>query len=72
MLGFAKLVSADQLTAGGVLATKERRSYYLMAREAMLGLALGRATNPGAPVGHERRVLDLLRTEAAAIDEASR
>ena len=28
-----------------------------MAREAMLGLALGRATNGGKPLGHERAVL---------------
>jgi hypothetical protein len=40
-----------------------------MAREAMLGLALGRATNGGKPLGHERTVLALLRAEAAAFDD---
>jgi hypothetical protein len=34
----------------------------------MLGLALGWATNGGQPLGHERRVLDRLRREAAGIE----
>jgi len=34
----------------------------------MLGLALGRATNGGNPLGHERRVLARLRADAAALD----
>ena len=33
----------------------------------MLGLALGRATNGGKPLGHERRVLARIRAEAAAL-----
>ncbi len=37
----------------------------------MLGLALGRTTNGGKPLGHERRVLARLRSEAAALDEGS-
>ena len=39
----------------------ERRDFYLTAREAMLGLALGRATNGGRPLGHEDAVVALLR-----------
>ena len=35
------------------------RSFFLMARETMLGLALGRATN-GAPLRHEEQVLEHL------------
>ncbi len=34
----------------------------------MLGLALGRATNGGKPLGHERTVLARLRAEATAFD----
>lgn len=37
------------------------RAYYLMARETLLDLALGRATNGGKGLGHERAVLDALR-----------
>lgn len=38
-----------------------------MAREALLGLALGRATNNGHPLGHEDAVLDALREGATAL-----
>ena len=54
-----------------VLADQELRDFYLTARETMLGLALGRATNGGRPLGHERRVLARLRREAATIDSRS-
>jgi AcrR family transcriptional regulator len=63
---FARLVSPDSMTA--LLTDRERRDFYVMAREAMLGLALGRATNGGKPLGHERRVLARLHADAAAID----
>lgn len=53
-----------------VLGTADRRNYYLMAREAMLGLALGRATNGGKPLGHESAVLNTLRAGAARFDNA--
>jgi hypothetical protein len=33
----------------------------------MLGLALGRATNGGKPLGQERRVLAHIRAEARAL-----
>ena len=56
--------------AKSILSNNERRDFYLTARETMLGLALGRATNGGRPLGHERRVLARLRREAAAIDAA--
>jgi AcrR family transcriptional regulator len=66
---FAGLVNPDNVTA--ILTTAEKRDFFLAAREAMLGLALGRATNGGKPLGHERRVLARLRSEAAALDEGS-
>ncbi|MEM1331841.1 MAG: TetR/AcrR family transcriptional regulator [Actinomycetota bacterium] len=40
---------------------------YLAAREAMFGLALGRAT-AGAPLGHERLVIDQFLSLADAFD----
>ena len=66
---FAKLVSVD----GGPATSGRTRdpdvvSFVLLAREAMLGLALGRATNGGKALGHERLVLDRLRSEAARLD----
>ena len=62
---FAGLVNPDAIS---ILTNARRRDFFVTAREAMLGLALGRATNGGKPLGHERRVLARLRTEAAAID----
>lgn len=62
---FASLVSPDSL-APSILRTKARKDFYAMARESMLGLALGRATNGGAPLPHEGSVLALLRKEATA------
>jgi len=49
----------------------EVRDFLITARETMIGLALGRATNGGNPLGHERRVLARLRAEAAALDRNS-
>jgi AcrR family transcriptional regulator len=60
---FAGLVKPEAMTA--ILTDDALRTQYLVAREAMLGLALGRATNGGRPLGHERRVLDRLRRDAA-------
>jgi hypothetical protein len=51
-----------------ILTNADRRDFFITAREAMLGLAPGRATNGGKPLGHERRVLARLRADAAAID----
>jgi hypothetical protein len=64
---FAGLVN-PQGKAPSILVDDAHRSYYLMAREALLGLALGRATNDGRPLGHEKAVLDTLRTGATALD----
>jgi len=61
---FARLVNPDGMTS--LLTDNKRRDFYLTAREAMLGLALGRATNNGKPLGHERRVLARLRADAAS------
>ena len=58
---FAKLVAPAGTDA-------DARAFQLTAREAMLGLALGRANNGGRPLGHERVVLARLSAEAAAID----
>jgi hypothetical protein len=65
---FAGFVSPGAMTS--ILTNPERRDFFLVARESMLGLALGRATNGGKPLGHERRVLARLRAEAAAFDLA--
>ncbi len=45
-----------RLFGGGARAI----SYFLLVRETMIGMALGRAVTPGGELGHERRVLDLL------------
>lgn len=63
---FARLVNpAGKATS--ILGDDTHRAYYLMAREALLGLALGRATNGGKPLGHEKAVLERLRAGAAAL-----
>ena len=62
----AARVRPDRL-APSILVTGEQRDFYLMARETMFGLALGRATNGGKALGHERRVLNRLRNEAADV-----
>jgi AcrR family transcriptional regulator len=63
---FAGLVNPDAITT--ILTDAERRDFFVTARETMLGLALGRATNGGKPLGHERRVISRLRSEAGALD----
>jgi AcrR family transcriptional regulator len=65
---FGKLVSP----AGLALDDEEAAVFYLVAREAMLGLALGRATSGGRPLGHEDLVVGRLRDEARRLDRASR
>jgi AcrR family transcriptional regulator len=60
---FARLVTPEAMTA--ILTDEQRREEYLVARETLLGLALGRATNGGKPLGHEQRVLERLRRDAA-------
>ena len=65
---FAKLVSPSSAGRGSPLRDRDAKAFFLMAREAMIGLALGRATNGGKPLGHERMVLTRLRAEAAALD----
>lgn len=62
---FAGLVNPDAITT--ILTDAERRDFFITARETMLGLALGRATNGGKPLGHERRVLSRIRAEAVAL-----
>lgn len=64
----AKLVAAGSDKADGPLSDPDTRTFVVVAREAMLGLALGRATNGGKPLGHEKVVLARLRADAAAID----
>ena len=55
-----------------ILSDEARRGYYLMAREALLGLALGRATNGGKALGHEKAVLRALRAGAEALEPGRR
>lgn len=66
VMEFAALVNPAKNRT--LLADVESREFYLTAREAMLGLALGRAANGGRALGHEELVLDRLRREAAALD----
>jgi len=54
---FAKLVDPSEWP--DALRTAESRAFYLTAREAIFGLALGRAT-AGAPLRHEQLVVDQL------------
>lgn len=70
MSRFAKLMSPDNAGPGSPLRHPDGKAFFLTAREAMIGLALGRATNGGRPLGHERVVLSRLRREAAALDRA--
>ncbi len=56
---FATLVRPENV-APSVLNANDR-ALYLMARETMFGLALGRATNGGRAVGHEAVVIAQLR-----------
>jgi AcrR family transcriptional regulator len=60
---FAELVAPTRLPVA-VLEDPAARTWYLLAREALLGLALGRATNGGQPLGHEGAVLERLRAGA--------
>jgi AcrR family transcriptional regulator len=66
---FSTVVRPDSV-APSVLTDDDQRSFYITARETMLGLALGRATNQGKALGHERQVLTRLRTEATALDSS--
>jgi AcrR family transcriptional regulator len=64
--GFAGLIAFDALT----LPARQRaaaRTFYVLAREAMLGLALGRATSGGRALPHERAVLEELKRQARAV-----
>jgi hypothetical protein len=63
---FSALVSPGNLPT--ILSTAPSRDFYFLARETMLGLALGRATNGGRPLGHEAAVLAQLRRTAATLD----
>ena len=55
--GFAKLV--DPGRRSDLLADDDARSFFLMARETLFGLLLGRATS-GGPLAHETLVLEHL------------
>ena len=63
---FAKLVHPER--RGDLLADDAAQTFFLMARETMLGLALGRATSPGR-LEHETRVVDQLLELAVAHDD---
>jgi AcrR family transcriptional regulator len=63
---FARLVNPDNITK--VLTDAARRDFFVTARESMIGLALGRATNGGKPLGHERRVLARIRAEGSTFE----
>ena len=65
VLDFAGLVRPESIAS--ILTNAERRNFFITARETMLGLALGRATSGGKPLGHEKRVLTRIRSEAARL-----
>ena len=65
---FSEHVSTSGSAIKTILRDADAKAFYLMAREAMLGLALGRATGGGKPLGHERAVLARLRRDAVAYD----
>jgi AcrR family transcriptional regulator len=50
-----------------ILSADDHQAFYLMARETMFGLALGRAINRGKPLAHEQSVLARLRADALLI-----
>jgi len=64
---FSKLVSPDESLVS-VLTDPDATAFYLTAREAMLGLALGRAMSSSHALAHEATVIDRLRDEAARLD----
>ena len=55
---FAELVHPDQRS--DVFTDDDAKVFFLTARETILGLALGRATNRGRPLQHEQAVLENL------------
>lgn len=67
---FSKLVDPTIPGNHPLITSDNERDFYLMARETMLGLALGRATNGGKALAHEARVLDRLRAQAVKVDGA--
>lgn len=64
---FAKVVSPENAHEPG-LRVPEAKVFILTAREAMLGLAMGRATASGRALPHERQVLSALRSRADELD----
>ncbi len=65
---FSRLVSHEDPSGDRPRRDPDTAAFLYTAREAMLGLALGRATNGGEPLAHEATVLNRLRSEAAALD----
>ncbi len=66
VINFAKLVGPDRWPE--LLADESARSFYLVARESLLGLAWGHAVSGGQPLPHEAVVLDYLTTTARTHD----
>lgn len=63
----SRLVAPDRTQVPGVNRA-EIANFVLVSREAMLGLALGRATNAGNPLPHEDRVIKSIREQARQLD----
>jgi AcrR family transcriptional regulator len=57
---FATLLSPERRPPD-ILGTPAAKAHYHLAREAILGLALGRATSGGRPLPHEAAVVERLR-----------
>ena len=55
-------------SVAGKASSKSRQAFYRLARETMLGLALGRATTPaGAALPHEASVIGMLKAMAKTL-----
>ncbi|HEX3899463.1 MAG TPA: TetR/AcrR family transcriptional regulator [Mycobacteriales bacterium] len=62
---FAKVFGPEQLPASG-FAKRSEQTRYLMARETLLGLALGRAIAGGRALPHEGAVIAALKKAVAS------
>ena len=59
-LGFALFSCSDPEVRSDLFSDEASQAFFMMVRETLIGLALGRATNGGRPVAHEATVLETL------------
>ena len=63
----ATLVAPDNSKVPHIRRT-EVKTFVTVSREALLGMAMGRATNGGNPLPHEKAVIASLRDQARELD----